>query len=281
MSADVDPEIVPLSRKAWGDLEALHVVGYFAAEVRQAYVDLGLHPQLSYFPGRAAAFGRAGPGLTIATFYVFAPWLVEAALPSSWERATPEQLVAARRSGMAAALGRLLGQPDVTAALAIARQVCDGLTPHGRPVYAAHAALPWPDEDVLALWHAATLIREHRGDGHISVLQTAGIDPVEATVLGGLYSSSTGFLRKTRGWSGQEYDAAAGRLQERGWLDAEGGFTDTGRAARQQVEDDTDRLALQGWAGVGVEGTRRLHELVKPLRETVLAADVLPKTLRP
>ena len=85
----MDDALLPLSRKAWGDLEVLHVVGYFAPEVSQEYVDLGLHKSLSYFPARAAAFGEAGPGLTVATFYVFAPWLVEAALPAAWRTTTP------------------------------------------------------------------------------------------------------------------------------------------------------------------------------------------------
>lgn len=276
----MDPHLTALSREAWSDLEALHLVGYFAPEVTDAYVGLGLDLRLSYFPGRAAAFGEAGPGLTVATFYVFAPWLVEAALPAAWETTTPDALVAARRSGTAAALERLLGRPDLGEALAIAREVCAGLSAPGRPLYAAHADLPWPEDDLAALWHAATLVREHRGDGHLSVLQVAGIDPVEATVLGGLYSSSTSFLRKTRGWSDEEYAAATARLRERGWLDADGGFTDEGRAARQRIEDDTDRLALEGWAHVGAEQTARLHALVSPLRRQVLSADVLPRSLR-
>jgi hypothetical protein len=276
----MDTELTPVSRRAWGDLEVLHVVGYFAPEVIDAYVGLGLDRRLSYFPGRAAAFGAAGPGLTLATFYVFAPRLVEAALPAAWECTTPSEVVGARRTGVAQALDRLLGSADVAEALDIAREACAGLSPQGRPLYAAHAGLPWPDDDLLALWHAATLVREHRGDGHVSVLQVAGIDPVEATVLGGLWSSSTSFLRKTRGWSEEEYDAATDRLRDRGWLGADGGFTGAGHAARQQVEDDTDRLALEGWAHVGVQRTARLHELVAPLRRTIVSADVLPRSLR-
>ena len=277
----MDAELLPLSRKAWGDLETLHVVGYFATEVSEAYVAEGLDPRLAYFPGRAAAFGEAGPGLTVATFYVFAPWLVEAALPSAWESTTPARMVAARRAGMTAALGRVLGSPDVSEALGIARDVCAALSAQGRPLYAAHADLPWPDDDLLALWHAATLIREHRGDGHLSVLQSHRIDPVEATVLGGTFSGTTRFLRKTRGWSEEEYDAATARLRERGWLDADGAFTEEGRTARQDVEDQTDVLAVEGWAAVGAERTARLHELVKPLRAQVMASDTLPRSLRP
>jgi Helix-turn-helix family len=273
-------ELLPLSRRAWGDLEVLHLVGYFAPEVTKEYVDLGLDARLAYFPARSAAFGATGPGLTVATFYVFAPWLAEAVLPSVWQSVTPARMVEARRAGIAATLDRALGKPDVGEALAIAREVCEGLTPQGRPIFAAHAELPWPDDDLLGLWHAATLVREHRGDGHISVLQHVGLDPVEATVLGGLYSSSTSFLRKTRGWTEEEYDAATTRLRERGWLDAEGQFTDDGRFHRQRVEDDTDRLALEGWAAVGSERTARLHDLVKPLREQIIESGLLPRTLR-
>jgi hypothetical protein len=276
----MDKQLRSLSRKAWGDLEALHVVGYFAPQPTQRYVDLGLDPRLSYFPSRAAAFGEAGPGLTLATFYVFAPWLVEAALPSAWDTASPAQLVEARRTGVGEALNDVLGEPDVGEALGIAREVCAHLSPQGRPLYAAHAELPWPDDSLLGLWHAATLVREHRGDGHVSVLLARGIDPVEATVLGGLWSGTTRFLRKTRGWSDEELASATDRLRDRGWLDADGGLTELGKTERHQVERDTDELALEGWAHIGVEATARLHELVAPLREKVMASDVLPRSLR-
>jgi hypothetical protein len=279
-AAPVDADLVRLSRRAWGDLELLHVVGYFAPEVREEYAALGLDPDLAYFAGRAAAFGPAGPGLTVATFYVFAPWLVRAALPAAWSTASPEQVVAARRRGVGAALSRVLGAPDVAEAVAIVRDACAALTPQGRPVYAAHADLPWPEDDLTALWHGATLVREHRGDGHVALLRSGGLDPVEAVVVGGLWSGTTGFLRKTRGWSDEDYAGASGRLRERGWLDDDGALTDLGRARRRDLEDDTDRLALEGWAAVGPGRTARLHELLEPLREQVLAADVLPRSLR-
>jgi hypothetical protein len=280
MDRSVDEQLSTMSRRAWRDLEVLHVVGYFAPQVTEAYVDLGLDPRLCYFPGRAAALGAAKPGLVVSTFYVFAPWLVEAVLPAAWDLATPEQVVAARRAGVGAALRELLGDADVAEAAALAREVCAGMTSPGRPLFAAHAELPWPDDDLVALWHAASLVREHRGDGHVAVLQLAGLDPVEANVLGGLHAGTTRFLHKTRGWSEEEYDAAAARLVARGLLDGDGGFTEEGRAFRDGIERDTDRLALEGWAHVGLDATTRLHELVEPLRDVVLASDVLPRSLR-
>jgi hypothetical protein len=252
------------------------VIGYFAPETKQAYVDLGLHPRLSYFAARSAAFGPAEPAVAVATFYVFAPWLVGAALPAAWEVATPDQVQEARRAGMATALSRVLGEPDVTEALGIARRVCEGLTAHGRPLYAAHTTLPWPDDDLLALWHAATLIREHRGDGHVSVLHAAGLDPVESLVLGGLFASNTDFLKKTRGWSDEEWAAAEKRLQDRGLLTFDGRLSEQGQAMRQHIEDRTDALAVEGWAHVGADDTARLHDLLAPLRAQVLSSDVLP-----
>ncbi|MGH3360359.1 MAG: SCO6745 family protein [Nocardioidaceae bacterium] len=270
-------DLVKLGRRCWGALEPLHVVGYFAPEPKQAYVDLGLHPRLSYFAARSAAFGEVGPSVTTATFYVFAPWLPSKALPASWDIASPATIQQARRDAIGVALRGILGSPDVSEALALARLACEGLDPAGRPLYAVHAALDWPDDDLLALWHAATLLREHRGDGHIAVLQAAGVDPVESLVLGGLFSSNTEFVRTTRGWSDDEWAAGQERLRSRGLLNVFGDLSDDGRALRQRIEDDTDALAVAGWAHLGADGCRRLYELAAPLREQVLASGVLPE----
>lgn len=276
MTTSDHTDLAALGCRAWGTLEPIHVVGYFAPEPRQAYVDLGLHPRLSYFAARSAAFGPADPAVTVATFYVFSPWLVRKALPAAWAVATPEQVQQARREGVAAALDRVLGKPDVSEALAIARRVCEGLTAHGRPLYAAHSTLPWPEDDLLALWHAATLIREHRGDGHVSLLHATGLDPVESLVLGGLFSSNTDYVRKTRGWSEDEWSDAHRRLRERGLVTATGELTDDGRTTRQLIEDRTDALAAEGWVHVGARDSQRLHDLLAPLRDIVLDDGVLP-----
>jgi len=270
-----DPSLVRAARRAWSGLECLHVIGYFAEETRDQYVALGLHPRLSYFPARAAAMGPVGPGVSEATFYVFAPWLHRAALPAAWDVTTPERLVKARRDGTAEALGRILGEPDVSEALAIARQVTEGLTAAGRPLYAAHAGLDWPGDEVLALWHAATLVREHRGDGHVAVLTASGIGPVEATVLDGLWSGRTTFLHRTRGWSEDELAAGTVSLVRRGWVEGDA-LTDKGRHARDHVEQRTDAAGLAGWEHAGLEQTERLAVLLAPLRQRVVGSGVLP-----
>ncbi|GAA2747227.1 hypothetical protein GCM10009868_35840 [Terrabacter aerolatus] len=270
-----DLELIRASRQAWGALETVHVLGYFADEVREAYVALGLHPRLSYFAARSAAFGAVGPEVPTATFYVFAPWLHAKALPASWAVATPDRVQQARRDAMSVVLDRVVGDTDVSELLDLVRTVCAGLTSHGRPLYAAHAGLAWPDEPRLALWHATTLVREHRGDGHVAALLRAGLDPVESIVVGGIFSRNTDFMRSSRGWSDEEWAAATSRLTERGLVDGDS-LTEEGLAFRKDLERETDRMALEGWAHLGLEGTRRVAELAAPLRTAALGSGILP-----
>ena len=275
-AATPDAELHRLSRSCWVDLEVLHVVGYFAPEVTAAYVALGLHPRLSYFAARSAAFGPVGPEVTTATFYVFAPWLAARAVPAAWDLASPAEVQAARRAGVRTALTGLLGTPDVAEALALTRRVCAGLRLPGRPLYAAHLGLAWPEDDLTALWHAAVFADQGRGDGHVAVLQEAELDPVEALVLDGLYSSNTDFVRSTRGWTEEQWQAGVDRLGGRGLINADGRFTQAGRALRQHVEQRTDALSSAAWEQLGVDDARRLHTLLGPLRRQVLAGGVLP-----
>ena len=173
-----DVDLIRASRQAWGALETVHVLSYFAEEVTAAFVELGLRPRLSYFAARSAAFGAVGPEVPTATFYVFAPWLPAKALPSSWSAASPDEVQQARRDSMGVVLERVLGdvsEVELGELLALVPTACEGLTPQGRPLYAAHSGLAWPDDPRVALWHAAGLVREHRGDGHIAVLLAAGL----------------------------------------------------------------------------------------------------------
>jgi len=269
-----------LARRAWGSLETLHVVGFFAPEVNEAYDRFGVPAtRAGYFAARGSAFGPCGPELVVATFYVFAPSLVSAAVPAVWEAGTPEQWAAARSDGVATRLHGVLGEPDVAEAVELAREACAGLSAAGRPVYGAWSAQPWPEDPLMQLWHAGLLLREHRGDGHVTALLSSGLDPVEALVTGGLASNSLEFVRTTRGWSDEEWTAGTERLRARG-LVGDDGLTDAGKALRDDVETVTDFLAVDGWAHLGEERTHRLVELVAPLRERVLDAGVLPDWIR-
>ncbi|MFD8777952.1 hypothetical protein [Streptomyces sp. NPDC059916] len=142
-----------------------------------------------YFASRAAALGPVAPDVVIAAFYNISPQAVRATLPAAWRTAPPEEFLAARLAGIDATLRRILGagvlaSEELRRAAELGRRAAES-TPaylHGRPLFAAHAALPWPDEPHLVLWHAQTLLREFRGDGHVTALLDAGLSGIEALV---------------------------------------------------------------------------------------------------
>lgn len=269
-----------------GALEILHVVGYLTPEPSKAYAELGLRGWGGYFATRSAPMGPVDAPLVTATFYVFSPVLVAKVLPAVWDLVTPQQMIEVRYrivpQTLRALLGDLAEDATVRPALDLARTACEGLAPHGRPLYAAHAALGWPDDPLTALFHAATLLREHRGDGHNAALLQAGLDPVEALVLDGLFSDNTQFVRTTRGWTDEQWAAGHHRLRTRGLIVAGPGIdgsvtlTDEGLAVRKNLERVTDAAALAGWSHLGADGCRELQARVQPMRAAVLSSGVLP-----
>lgn len=273
----MDPDI---ARRSWRALEPYHAMIYFAPEAQEEYAALGLdvagNRAAGYFPARAAAMGRVGPGTVQATFFNFSRVAVDSGMAGAWELTSPAQLLEARLRAADRALRRLCGdlldQPSLAEAAALARTATTGCTPYGRVLYAAHADLPWPGEPHLALWHGVTLLREFRGDGHIAALVGEGVSGLEAAVLhvalGDSWSRKG--LQTTRAYSDEEWDGAVARLAERGWLTADGQFTDDGRAHRQRLEDATDRLALPAWEALGEDGAARLRALVRPLVRAVI-----------
>jgi hypothetical protein len=288
----VSEELVRWGRRAWGALETVHVPGYFSPESREEYKAIGLHPSLAYFPVRAAALGTAPAEVVEATFYVFSPELVRRIVPRCWDSVTPEQVLDARHRVNARTLHRLLdavvaaeGVDALDEAVELARRACEGLAAPGRPLYAGHAALPWPADPMLQLWHAATLLREHRGDGHVAALVAYGLGPIEAmltSLLAGSAVTET-FLRRSRAWTDEQWDAARCGLVDRGLVEslrAEGAddayqLTATGRALREAVEAATDHAALGAWEHLGLDGTRRLATLVRPLSTAVVRSGAL------
>jgi helix-turn-helix protein len=270
-----------VARRLWQVLETLHMTVYFAPEPRQAYRAAGLRGGwMGYFASRSAAMGPVPAEVVVATFYNFHPRMVHRALPDAWAFATPERVLAARGQGVDATLRRLLGPavhgPEVAEAAGLAGRAMDGSDPAGRPLYAAHAALAWPEAPHLALWHAATLYREFRGDGHVACLLADRIDGCQAHVMAAAAGQlPAAVLREYRGWSEDEWAVAAGRLRARGWLGGDGSLTQAGRAAREALEQRTDELAMAPWRQLGGDGCARLLELLdRPARLVVKGGGV-------
>src|SRR4029079_16939818 len=155
-------------------------------------------------------------------------------------------------SGLVRLRVHVVERGEVERAAELARVAAEGCTIPGRPLYAGHATLPWPDEPHLALWHAITLIREFRGDGHIACLVNEELDAVEALITHAASGAVPRVaLQTSRAWSDDEWEAGITRLMARGLVTGDGAFTEQGTALRQRIEDRTDVLALSAWEALG------------------------------
>jgi hypothetical protein len=264
-----------MARKMWRTLEPYHGLVYFAPEATAAYEALGVMGFDGYFASRAAPMGPVPAEVVMATFFNFNPELVRHAIPHAWEVTTPAALLDARLGAVDASLRRAVGatldDPSVARAADLARSATEACTPAGRPLFAGHASLPWPDAPHLVLWHAISLLREFRGDGHVACLVEAGLDGIEALVVHAASGEvPRAALQTSRGWGDAAWDAAVAALGERGLVDAAGAFTDAGVALRQQIEDRTDALALGPWEALGEEGCDELRSLVRPLSKAIV-----------
>lgn len=276
------------ARRCWHTaINPLHAMIYFSPDLAKEFAALGItHRAAVNLAGRAAAMGAVGPGTVTATFYNYRHDLVLRHLPAVWDTASPAQVLAARLRAVDSTLRRLLGaetvaSPEVAEAADLAMRATEGCTRHARTLYAAHADLPVPDEPHLRLWHATTLLREHRGDGHLAALLVADLDPVEALVT----HTATGrgmspkWIKATRGWEQSDLDAAADRLRGRGILDADGELTEEGKAVRERLEAATDRLDAAPYEHLGEQGLARLQELGGALVRKAIGAGAFPGDL--
>ncbi|MEU6404293.1 hypothetical protein [Streptomyces sp. NPDC046985] len=274
-------------RRCHDVLNPLHSSLYFSPDLRRELSEVGVEdPKGAYFAARAAVLGAVGPGTVTATFSNFRYELVARHVPEVWRKASPETVLAARTRAADATLRRLLGEEAVASeavaeAAELALRATEACSRTARPLYAGNADLPVPAEPHLALWHAATLLREHRGDGHLAALLEAELDPLEALVS----HTATGkgmtpkWALDARGWTREHWDAAAARLRDRGLLDAEGELTETGVALRRDLEARTDRLDRAPYEHLGAAGVQRLTELAYGLLTTAVGAGAFPADL--
>ncbi|MGW1792037.1 SCO6745 family protein [Streptomyces tubercidicus] len=277
-------EYLSVARRMWHLLEPLHATLYFAPEARQIAADLG-HDVASrwpsYFAWRTAPLGAAGPELVAATYYTFSPRMISRYLPRIWTVAEPAKVLDARLLAMDRALTALvdgrLTAAQLTEAAGLARQAAENAGPAARPLAAANRDLPWPDAPHLVLWQAATVLREHRGDGHLAALLTCELDPCEALVSFAAIGAAPAADFVGRGWSAQEWSDARHRLAARGWIAPDGTATDRAHKEREAIERTTDRLAAGPWRALGHSRAERLAHLLHPLLAAVFEAGYLPR----
>jgi len=265
----------------WTLFEPIHAVAYFAPEARGAFEEAGLRGfWRGYFAGRAAPLGPAGAAVVTASFFNFAPAFVARAIPAVWDLISPEDALRTRLAGAEAGLRGLLAGREAEAEVAadLLWQAVGELDFAGRILAAANAALAVPDGEsdgesssLARLWQAATLLREHRGDGHFAALAAADIDGCEAVALRCCMDLRREDLQPVRGWTDEAWDNALAGLADRGWVGADGRLTDTGQAAHDAVENATDRAAARPWARLGADATAELAGVLTPLAKACAA----------
>ena len=284
------------ARSMWTLFEPIHAVTYFAPEARAAFAEAGLRGfWRGYFAGRAAPLGPAGAPVVTASFFNFAPAFVARAIPAVWDLITPEDALRTRLAGADAALRGLLAGREAEAEVAadLLWQAIGELDFSGRVLAAANAALPVPDgasggfpessgdgsSARARLWQAATLLREHRGDGHFAALAAADVDGCEAVVLRCCMDLRREDMQPVRGWTGEQWDSALAGLADRGWVGADGQLTNAGQAVHDAVEDATDRAAARAWARLGADATAELADVLTPLAKACAAVVPYPSPI--
>jgi hypothetical protein len=273
----------------WRVVEPFHQLAYRSPAATDAFAEIGLtRADHIYFGQRVAALGPVGRGVAVAVLYGFDPDYVGRAIPDVWTIAPPEAVVSARRVGAARTLDRILGagvgsSAEMVEAADIARAMVEALDVAGRPLAAAHADLGWPDRDAGAgggaaatLWHACTVLREHRGDAHWAATSGEGIDSVECHVLHAADGAMPAdLLQRVSGRSDDDWAAAVERLERRGLVDADRQLTERGRATKLRIEWSTDRAAAQAIAAVGEDAAERLRTLMRPWTIAIMEAGVI------
>ncbi|WP_220502936.1 MarR family winged helix-turn-helix transcriptional regulator [Microbispora sp. H10885] len=251
----------------------------FSEVANEAFLALGMRNYWDgYFAGRAAPLGPAPAAVVHAVFYNFAEGEVARHIPWVWGKITPQEAITVRERGSTAALRQMIGEladsPSLVRAADLAARAAVSAPTEGRPLYAGLRALDVPEEPVARLWHAATLLREHRGDGHNAALLAHGIGGTEAHVLMavslGMRAEEFGrihHLPKAR------LTAVVDGLRGRGLVDAAGGFTDAGREIRQRIEALTDELAAPAYDVLSADELDELAAGLEPIAAAVWAFD--------
>ena len=267
------------ARRLFPLFEPAHLVTY--SEVpNAAMLELGMRNYWDgYFAGRAAPLGIAPAEVVDAVFYNFAPGEVARHVPWVWGITTPEEAYAARMRGCVRALRIVLGDdladsPGLARAADLLVQAGTSAPIHGRALYAGLCTMPVPDEPVARLYHGATLLREHRGDGHIAALLTEGIGGLESHVLLALAMDLPAHrFGRIHHLPRPQIDAVVDGMRERGLVGADGWLTTAGREVKARVEARTDALAAAPWEALSPEELEELVAVLAPIATALDASD--------
>ena len=267
-----------LARRMFELVEPIGVIPYSADEPNEAMFALGFTNYWdTYFAGRAAPLGLVPAEVVDALFYNFAPGEVARHIPKVWQTTTPGAAIAARQLGCTRALRRILGDrvdsPGFARATELLMKAATSAPIEGRPMYAALRAAPIPDDVVTRLFHAASLLREHRGDGHIVALMSEGVGGLEAHVLLALdMDMPAEKFGRIHHLPRAQLAAVIEGLRRRGLIGVDGWLTEQGRAVKERVEALTDDLAAAPYDALDPDELEELIAALEPLAALLIAA---------
>lgn len=267
-----------MARRMFELVEPIGLLPYSADDPNETMFALGFTDYWdTYFAGRAAPLGVVPAEVVDALFYNFAPGEVARHIPKVWRTTTPDAAIAARRAGCANALRRILGDRVDSPAFArttdLLTKAATSAPVEGRPMYAALRALPVPADTVIRLFHAASLLREHRGDGHIAALMSEGIGGLEAHVLLALdMDLPAEKFGRIQHLPAAQIAAVLDGMRTRGLIGDDGWLSDAGHAVKQRVEALTDDLAAKPYESLEPGELDELMAGLEPLAALLLAA---------
>ncbi len=276
--AQEEPPMSALARRMFGLVEPIGVLPYTADDVNETMFALGFTSYWdTYFAGRAAPLGPATAEVVDALFYSFAPGEVARHIPKVWATTTPEAALAARYAGCVNALRRILGDRVETPAFArvaeLLLKAAVSAPTEGRPMYAALRALPMPGEVVARLFHAAALLREHRGDGHVAALMVEGVGRLEAHVLLALdMDLPAERFGRLHHLPAPQITAVIEGMRDRGLVGPDGWLSEEGRRVKRRVEALTDELAAKPYEALDTGELAELMAGLEPLAALLVAA---------
>ena len=267
-----------VARRMFELVEPIGVIPYSSDEPNEAMFALGFTNYWdTYFAGRAAPLGLAPAEVVDALFYSFAPGEVARHIPKVWRTTTPEAAIAARQAGCAAALRRILGDhvdsPAFARSAELLLKAATSAPYEGRPMYAALRAIAVPDDVVTRLFHAASLLREHRGDGHIAALMIEGVGGLEAHVLAAIHMGIPAEkFGRIHHLPAAQLAAVIDGMRDRGLIGGDGQLSAQGRAVKQRVEALTDDLAAKPYERLAADELDELTATLEALAALLLAA---------
>jgi|SRR5579875_3982998 len=268
----------PMARRMFELTEPIGLIPYSADEPNETMYALGFTDYWdTYFAGRAAPLGLVPAEVVDALFYNFAPGEVARHIPKVWRTTTPEAALAARLAGCTTALRQILGglvsAPSFTRAVELLTKAATSAPFEGRPMYAALRAIPLPDDPVTRLFHAASLLREHRGDGHITALMAEGIGGLEAHAV---HALAVGIPAEKFGrihhLPAAQLAAVVGGLRDRDLIADDGWLSERGRTTKQRIESLTDDLAAAPYEALSPDELDELMAALEPLASVLVAS---------